>query len=260
LTDNIRVSADVYQKQFADLITPSVVRGYRYGSSLIGGGDPRDPRSWQMPTLVAYDSLTSIPSNQASGVARGFEVLIEKKSLRRDDRFSGWVSYAYATADRTERGVTVPFEFDQRHTLNLTGTYQINDWLDLGVTWRYGSNFPYTPAVGVRPRIITAVVGGTTQAVVATDASGEVIFDVDRGGANAVNSGRKPAYHRLDLRATARTSFWGADWAFYLDVINAYNRANVLNYSYFVRDDLTLGVRETNMFPILPTLGVSLRW
>lgn len=260
LTDNLRVSADVYQKQFSDLITPSVVRGNRYESNLVSGGDPRDPRSWQMPTLVAYDSLTSIPSNQSSGIARGFEVLIEKKAMRRDDRWSGWLSYAYATADRTERGLTVPFEFDQRHTLNVTGTYRINDWLDLGMTWRYGSNFPFTPAAGVRPRIVTAVVNGTTQAVVATDAAGRVIFDVDRGGANGVNSGRKPAYHRLDLRATARTNFWGADWAFYLDVINAYNRANVLNYSYFVRDDLTLGVRETNMFPILPTLGVSVRW
>ncbi len=260
LTDQVRVSADVYQKQFSDLITPSVVRGSRFESRLVAGDDPRDPRSWQPPSLVAYDSLTSIPSNQASGVARGFEVLIERKSLRRDDRISGWLSYAYAMAERTERGVTVPFEFDQRHTINLTGTYRINDWLDLSVTWRYGSNFPYTPAVGVRPRIMTTVVNGSTQAFVATDAAGRVIFDVDRGGASAVNSERKPAYHRLDLRTTARTSFWGADWAFYLDVINAYNRANVLNYSYFVRDDLTLGVRETTMFPILPTLGVSVRW
>ncbi|MCU0452275.1 MAG: TonB-dependent receptor [Bacteroidetes bacterium] len=260
LTDDIRVSADVYQKRFSNLITPTVVSGSRYETSRLAAGDPRDPSSWQTPVLVAFDSLTSIPSNQANGLARGFEVLLEKKSMSRDDRISGWVSYAYATADRSERGVTVPFEFDQRHTLNLTGSYKVNAWLDIGTTWRYGSNFPFTPAAGVRPRIVTATINGAVQPVVATDASGKVIFDVDRGGPNAVNSARKPAYHRLDVRATARTNFWGADWAFYLDVINLYNRANVLNYSYFVREDLSLGVRETNMFPILPTIGVSVRF
>ncbi len=260
LTDAVRITADVYQKRFSDLITPTVVLGTRYQTTLISGGDPRDPMSWGTPALVGYDSLTSIPSNQASGVARGVEILIEKKPLTGDDRFSGWMSYAYAKADRSERGTTVPFEFDQRHTVNVTGTYKVNAWLDVGATWRYGSNFPYTPAVGVRPRIVSQTVNGVSQAVVATDASGKVIFDVDRGGPNAVNSVRKPAYHRLDVRATARTDFWGADWAFYLDIINVYNRANVLNYSYFVRDDLLLGVRETNMFPILPTIGVNVRF
>jgi hypothetical protein len=86
------------------------------------------------------------------------------------------------------------------------------------------------------------------------------VFDVDRGDYSNRRTSRKPLYHRLDLRLTAYTTFWGLDWGFYLDIINAYNRANVVGYQYFVNDDLTLGVRETSMFPIIPTIGVNVKF
>jgi hypothetical protein len=73
-------------------------------------------------------------------------------------------------------------------------------------------------------------------------------------------SSRKPAYHRLDLRFNFLADFWNLDWVFYLDVVNVYNRANVINYDYFVTKDLTLGREQNNMFPILPTFGVSVKF
>ncbi len=260
LNDEWKVSFDVYRKSFEGLIFPAVAPGVRYESAPVSGGDIRALSGWTAPAAVLYDSVTTIPSNSSAGTASGVEVFLEKRAVGGDSRWSGWISYAYAVAEREERGAVIPFEFDQRHTVNIVGTYKWTEWLDLGVTWRYGSNFPYTPAVGVAPRILVQTVDGVETPVIQTDASGSVILDVDRGGPANLNSARKPAYHRLDVRLTARTEWFGADWAFYLDIVNVYNRANVLSYRPFVNDDGTIAIRETNMFPVLPTLGFSVRF
>jgi hypothetical protein len=63
----------------------------------------------------------------------------------------------------------------------------------------------------------------------------------------------------LDVRFNFLTKIWGADWTFYLDVINIYNRKNVVGYDYFIQEDLSIGKEQNNMFPILPTLGISVR-
>ena len=85
-----------------------------------------------------------------------------------------------------------------------------------------------------------------------------VIFDVDFGD-RKLNS-RKPIYHRLDVRINAFADWWDLDWTFYLDVINVYNRSNVIAYDYYVNEDLTLGREKTTMLPIIPTLGFSVRF
>ncbi len=260
LTEDIQLKIDTYYKSFTNLIVPKIVEGTRYVTSLIPGSDPRKRDSWTTPTAVRGDSVTNIPTNDGFGRAYGIELFLEKKRLSPSTRFYGWATYALAWAYRNERGHLIPFDFDQRHTINLVGNYLVLDWLEIGFHWRYGSNFPYTPARGIRPRIVPITRNNQEEHVVQTDVFGNVIFDVDRGRYQDANNARKPAYHRLDVRATAYTTFWGLEWSFYLDIINLYNRSNVLNYSYYINDDLTLGVRTTSMLPILPTLGLSIKF
>lgn len=257
VTEGIQLKADAYFKRFDDLIEPRVAAGTRYETALVPGADPRDPSSWSTPVAVPGDSTTTIPENSSYGSSYGLEILVEKRRTSGSSRLYGWVSYALAWAERVERTRVIPFDFDQRHSFNLVANYQVWDWFDVGVTFRYGSNFPYTPAVGVKPRIVAAQ-GGLAE--IQTDASGSVIFDVDRGEFGNVNTARKPTYHRLDLRFTAWTTLFGLDASFYLDIINVYNRSNVLTYNYYITDGVTLGSRPTTMFPILPTLGMSLRF
>ena len=88
----------------------------------------------------------------------------------------------------------------------------------------------------------------------------ETIFDIDFGPPSNRYSSRKPIYHRLDLRFTLFADYWDLDWSFYLDIINIYNRTNVINYDYYVTSDLQLGREKTGMFPILPTLGFYVRF
>jgi len=260
LSSNVQLKVESYFKSFQNLIIPEVVNGSRYVTALKPGMNPHQRESWSSPVVVREDSITSIPVNAASGNAYGIELFLEKRRTSTSTKLHGWISYALAWTNRLEYDRWFPFDYDQRHTVNIVGNCSVLPWLDLGFHWRYGSNFPYTPAVGVKPRIVQVERDGNLEPVIQTDILGNVIFDIDRGGLEDRNARRRPAYHRLDLRATAHAEFWGLDWSFYLDIINVYNRTNVLSYQYFIKDDLTLGVRTTSMFPILPTIGVSFRF
>ncbi|MBM2839673.1 MAG: TonB-dependent receptor plug [Bacteroidetes bacterium] len=255
-----QVKVETYYKKFDDVIVQESVPGTLYSSTHIAGEDMRRRSGWTTPGATIGDSITTNPINGATGRSYGFEILLEKKNMTRDTRLSGWVSYALAKAQRLRNGITTPFRFDQLHTFNLVLDYKVNSWLDFGLRWRYGTNFPYTPAVGIKPRIIGVNQNGVTTHVIETDARGNVIFDIDRGGEGNKFSARLPAYHRLDIRLTAQADYWDLDWSFYLDVINVYNNENVLTYRQFINDDLSIGQSAVNMFPILPTLGFSVRF
>ena len=260
------VKLEGYYKDFNNLIVQKIVPGSRYLTSPIPGKDPRYPDGWTQPVTVTGDSITQIPVNNADGNAYGVEIFLARKNLAPGERFSGWISYAYAVANRNEDELTLPFRFDQRHTVNIVLNYQLTGWLDVGLRWQYGSGFPISSPSGVKPRIVLVDknadgIPETPEIATRTPyfgGTGEVIYDVDYGSQRL--NARKPAYHRLDVRITAVTNFWNLDWSFYLDVINAYNRANIVGYDYYVNNDLTLG-RDTNtMFPIIPTLGFSVKF
>lgn len=265
LTNEWKAKFETYYKKFDDLIVQEVVTGTNYYTEAIPGRDSRYPNGWTRPVEVFGDSVTQVPINNSTGEAYGFEFMIEKRNLAGTNNLNGWVSYSLAWANRYEDNRTIPFRYDQRHTLNIVLDYRINSWLDLGVRFQYGSGFPITEAVGIRPRVILADNNGdgipeTPEIATRINAGGEeeVIYDVDLGGYTNRNQGRKPIYHRLDLRLSAKADYWDLDWVFYLDVINVYNRSNVIGYDYYVTKDLTLKRTKQTMFPILPTLGFNL--
>lgn len=265
ITNEWKVRAEGYYKDFNDLIVQQRVAGGKFYTEPVPGRDIRYRSGWTNPVTIPGDSLTQFPVNASFGEAYGLEFFLEKKNIFRESRFSGWLSYSLAYTNRIEYGRKSVFNFDQRHTVNIVLHYKINSWLDVGARWQYGSGFPYTEPVGIKPRIIYSdqdLDGKPETPVIATrNLSGgqqEVIFDIDFGN-NRLNS-RKPPYHRLDVRLTSYADYWGLDWSFYLDIINVYNRKNVIGYDNFVTEDLTLGREPTNMFPIIPTLGFSVKF
>ncbi len=261
ITSEWMARIETYYKDFDNLIEPKRVRGVSYFTERVPGTDPKKNEGWTRPVPVYGDSLTTIPVNSSYGEAFGIEFFLEKRNIAGNSKIDGWFSYSFSKAARYESGIEIPFQFDQRHTLNLVLNYTINNWLDIGVRFQYGSGFPFTEPIGVKPRIILEdndADGITETPVIATRKVGgseEVIFDVAYGDLSNTFSSKKPAYHRLDLRLTAKADYWDLDWSFYLDIINVYNRSNVLNYDYAVSRELRLERITTSMFPILPTFG-----
>jgi outer membrane receptor protein involved in Fe transport len=81
------------------------------------------------------------------------------------------------TANRAEQGAdprprNIPFNWDQRHTLNLSAVYSVPDDYSISTILKFGSGQPYTPEI-------------------TTNFSGDL----------ETNSGRKNSYVVLDLRA-----------------------------------------------------------
>jgi hypothetical protein len=260
---NLRIEG--YYKDFRDLIIQQRLTGTRFFTEPVPGKDQKYLSGWTAPIPVRGDSLTQIPVNNSYGEAYGVEVLLAKRNIAERSRLSGWISFAHAYAYRFDNGEKLPFRFDQRNTVNVVLNYQYNQWWSVGLRWQYGSGFPYSQPVGIRPRIYyadTNLDGEPDTPILAArknnNGQDEIIYDVDYEG-QKLNS-RKPAYHRMDIRITALANFWNMDWTFYLDVINAYNRSNVIGYNYYISPELTLERRKSTMFPIIPTFGFSVKF
>lgn len=263
-----QLKSEVYYKKFNDLIVPKKVKGTQFVTSQIPGTDPKFASSWTQPVAIVADSATSIPVNGSEGESYGWEILITKKPSS-VSRFDGWISYSLSFSTREELGRRIPFRFDQRHTLNFVLNYKISEKWDLGVRWQYGSGLPYTSPVGIKPRILIKDLDGNgtpetpeiaTRFSLNPNAPKEVIFNVDYGLDPDFYNSRKPDYHRLDLRISYYTTLFGLNSLFYLDIINVYNRKNVVGYDYYIDSNLQLKRRETYQLPIFPTIGMSIRF
>ncbi|HZW39843.1 MAG TPA: TonB-dependent receptor [Ignavibacteriaceae bacterium] len=268
LSSEWNVKLEGYYKDFRDLIIPQKFTGNFYSVDPIPGQDQRYTSGWTNPVSFKRDSLTQNPINNSYGESYGVEVLISKKNILPDNVLSGWVSFAHAYANRFDNGKKQPFRFDQRNTFNIVLNYQINSWLDFGMRWQYGSGFPYVEPNGIKPRIILTDQnndGKPETPIIVTREIGtpaynkrEVVFDVDFG-TGEINA-YKPAYHRMDIRFTFSAKIFKKNWKFYLDIINVYNRANVIGYDYYITEDLKLGREASTMFPIIPTIGLSVKF
>lgn len=269
LTPEWQLKSEVYLKEFRNLIVPLKVKGTQFIATQIPGTNPRYLSSWNEPIAISADSMTSIPVNNSKGKSYGWELFLAKVKREKSSKLDGWISYSLSFSNREELGKIIPFRFEQRHTFNLVMNYKFSESLELGARWQYGSGLPYTKPIGIKPRILLVDKNGdgtpetpeiATRFSLNPNAPKEVIFNIDYGlDPNFYNS-RRPDYHRLDMRISYYTTFWKLNWLFYLDVINVYNRKNVVGYDYYIDSNLELKMRETYQLPIFPTLGVSLRF
>lgn len=262
LTDEWQFKTEAYVKSFSDLILQEVVQGTQYIVERVPNVDVNSREGWTAPIAIQGDSLTARPVNSATGLSYGFEVMLQKVANIGPNSLYGWVSYALSWSERYRDGLVIPFNFDRRHSFNIVGGWKAYDWLDISVTFTYGSGFPWTDAVGIEPRVVIREDAQTGEKRPELDVDWRgVVFAVDRGGLENLNQARLPDYHRLDVRGTTYAKWWGLDWSFYLDIVNIYNRRNIIARNWRVdRETLELEMRETAMLPILPTLGFSVAW
>ncbi|MCY3724358.1 MAG: TonB-dependent receptor plug domain-containing protein [Candidatus Poribacteria bacterium] len=174
--------------------------------------------------------------NQGAGYAQGTEIFLRH---RRGDRFFGWVSYAYALSKRRDRP-DEPYRlysFDQTHVATLAASYNLTSTWEIGAKWQYRTGNPYTP-----------VEDATLQF---DPRNGEPIYVPIYA---ETNSDRLPPYHRLDLRVSKTYQFGNWKLGAFLELLNAYNRKNLLDYSY---SENYTEREDVNQLPIIPYLGIT---
>lgn len=175
-----------------------------------------------------------------TGNVYGGEVFL-KRNLGRD--FFGWISYGYSVSKRNDhdgQGEYL-FNYDRTHIVNIIVSYRAVSWFQAGVKWRYATGLPYTEIIASR-----------------YDQSEGEYFPVY---SNDYNSGRLPAYHKLDIRFDFFADMFGAKWNFYIELLNAYNNPNVYDRSFNQRqpysDDNPSDVQD---LPFLPYFGIEVRF
>lgn len=195
-----------------------------------------------------------------TGLSYGADLLLRRESERGT---SGSVAVSWLRAWRTfpdpisglepRPNVRYPPIFDRRLDVELVLRRSFRSKLEAGLRWHFGTGLPYTRPLGRYVYHLYEVVNDGRLAPWPMMAGEELHHVVALGARNAA---RYPAYHRLDVGVRRRfTPRWGQVTAL-LEVLNVYNRKNVL--FYFYQYDRSPPTRSgISMFPFLPTLGVE---
>ena len=195
------------------------------------------------------------------GSSYGLDLLVRRGT----GRLTGWTTLSLLKAQRTypdplAAGIegapqTVTFApiFDRRVDIDVVLQYRTAGALELGARWNYGSGVPFTRPVAQVVGFETNIAEGVYRVPRPEGDEADIPLYVVLGDRNRE---RYPAYHRLDL--TLRRPYtrrWGT-FTPYLQVLNAYNKRNVL--FYFYNYDRSPPTRSgISMFPLLPSIGVE---
>jgi len=150
-----------------------------------------------------------------SGSAQGIEWLVRRE---RESGWFGWASLSWSQSDRTDdlTNITSDYYLDTPMVANVVVNYELNERWDFGLRFTLRSGAKYTPIMSLREN---------------PDYDDHYLPNYGE-----VNSKTLPVYHRLDLEANYKTTYWGYDAQWTWAVINAMAQENVSGYYYDPQD------------------------
>ncbi len=213
-----RLRAEVFHRWDRDLVARPLVEPRLLDGAFV-------PPAFNAPYQNALKSYT-----------RGFQLFLQRRSA---NGLNGWASYAWTRSETSDGvlGIRYPSDYDQRHTVNLFGSYRPAPRLNLSAKLAHGSSLPL-PGFFLQ--------------------TGETQLALDE----VRNRVRLPYYQRLDLRINKLLVF--GDWQVTLfgEVINVLNRRNIRTNFQGGFNPIT-GNRVPDLedtFPILPSVGVVIEF
>jgi hypothetical protein len=237
------------------------VEGY-FGDSWFGGAEAYH-RSFRGVTAVNPADDPNDPADDllaGTGASYGADFHLRRESGRIRPMLAvswlrAWREFAdpYAAAEPPPTLRYAPV-FDRRVNVDLLVQAVLRHDVELGVRWNLGTGLPFTRPAGAHVYYDYSLLeGGWRFQSAEKDTARSAIVQGQR------NTERYPPYHRLDagLRRTYHRA-WGS-LTLNFDVINVYNRRNVL--FYFYQYGTTPPTRAgISMFPVLPTIGAEARF
>lgn len=170
------------------------------------------------------------------GVAKGVELLIQKKT----GKHTGWLSYTLANVEHTfddlNGGLPFPALHDQLHELKLVNSVAMGRW-NLAATWTLATGKPYTSPE-------------STYSVTLLDGLEQSFIHV-----GDKNRERLPAYHRLDAALHYRFPVRESKVDVGFSVFNLYNHENVW-YREFDLTETPMVTTDVTFLGITPNLSL----
>lgn len=200
---------------------------------------------------------------RGEGSSFGVDLLVRRER----GRLTGWTTISLLRARRRfpdplaldvgGEARTLEFApiFDRTVDVDVVLRYALPGSWEAGLRWNLGTGTPFTRPVGQFAVWETDLFGGGYRQPVPEGDEEEpetplYVVPGDR------NKQRYPTYHRLDV--TVRRPFrkrWGTLTP-YAQVLNAYNKRNVL-FFFYNYDDAPPTRSGVSMFPLLPSIGVE---
>ena len=194
--------------------------------------------------LREFGRQNQIFASPESGNARGVDVFM---TYAASNRLAWTLGYAFGIAEEVAGGTTIFRQHDRRHAFAISSNYQFAPTWHLYLSWRFHTGEPRTPLTHKATRL----------------PDGGIACDRQFGDPH---SARMPAYHSLDFRITKRSPYQRWEMSWYFQILNLYNRTNVDQYAFSeVRDEKTNAIigceiEEEPLFPIVPTLGITVNF
>lgn len=177
------------------------------------------------------------------GRAYGLELFARKKT----GKTTGWVSYALSKSERRADGVNnnewYNFRFDRRNYITVVLSHELSKRVTVSGNFIYATGDTYTPALSFFQ------VEGENQVLYGTR-----------------NSGRLPAYHRMDLSLIlGRKQIPGkvykneSNWVF--SIYNVYGRKNAYSISFRQNPDTRQNEAvKTYLFTFVPSVTYNFKF
>jgi len=234
LNDMFEFSLEGYYKWMNDLIT------YKPGSSYLSTDN-----TWQ-------DMITV-----GKGWSYGGELLVRKDA----GKLTGWIGYTLSWTWRQFDEVSpnkYPYRYDRRHDISVVATYKMNDKIDFGAAWVYGTGnavtLPYDKYLSLENNL----------GYLGNGYGGDLSYI---NNIESRNNYRAPAYHRLDISANFhKKTKWGErTWS--VGLYNAYFRQNAfflyIDYDfnqYSPTEQPPKVLKQVSLFPGIPYVSYNFKF
>ena len=173
------------------------------------------------------------------------EVLLQKSV----GKTTGWIGYTLSWAERQfdeiSFGKVFPAKYDRRHDLSITLSHKLNDNIDFGVTWVFGTGTSAT--LGTQVFNSPIFVDGLTN-----------VFQ-QYNYYESRNNYRLPNSHRLDIGINfhKKKAYGIRTWN--ISVYNVYNQKNpFLIFPSYQNGSQVL--KQYSLFPIIPSVSYTYKF
>jgi len=208
LVHDLNVTIEAYYKDMDNLIE------YKEGASFF-----EDPEQGELAGIGWEDKIEI-----GNGYSYGAEFMISKNI----GDVTGWFAYTWSKTNRQFENISFgevfPYRYDRRHDASIALTYKINEKIDIGATWVYGTGISVTLA---QQRYLPLnTIENYIEYQQFEDNNSYYYGEESVEYYGKRNNFKLPAYHRLDFSINFSKPVKHGIRTWNVSVYNVYNRKN----------------------------------
>ncbi len=252
LAEKIELEVEVFYKNYKNI--------YSYNPTFLAD---IVPNNYDENNLPVYGNSRGL-FNRGDGKSFGVEFLLRKEI----GALNGWLAYSYSKTEYIIDAInqTKPFppRHDRTHAVNAVANIDLNNFgnevkgrkfTHSDKKWLLGVNFTFYSG---QPITLPSSVYLVNQAPDWTGNKNSLAIYP-----STINAFRLPFYSRLDFSLIYEINYQSWSLSPYLQVFNLLSRRNVwfIRYKNEIKDGFVRQeIENINMFPLLPSIGVSIKF